>query len=261
MTLAVVRTARWLVRFRCTVWAVAPEVTFYAAPDGDHLPLSMQPELASWDRAGSPSQVRLAAYLDHVRHVVGPELARVDGPVSLRLDVGLAQSASLLDERDLDNYLFPLMVALDRPRGRITSVWGTKRHADTSFVTVGSARVGAEDRDWPVTTDAGDRGVGVEYGLQGADPSAAARRCGVAAGTGGPAGRATASDRAGIGRTCGSPQSTPSTRLLGRTRPDRPWHPLDGRIVSLGLHCTTDPTMGNPVRISIRAAPSQHEQQ
>jgi hypothetical protein len=42
-------------------------------------------------------------------------------------------------------------------------------------------------------------------------------------------------------------------QLLGRSHPERPWHPRDGRIVDLGLHHVVDPTLGNDVRISIIA--------
>jgi hypothetical protein len=35
--------------------------------------------------------------------------------------------------------------------------------------------------------------------------------------------------------------------LLGRTGPDRDWHPRDGRIVDLGLHVDVDPSLGNDV--------------
>jgi hypothetical protein len=43
--------------------------------------------------------------------------------------------------------------------------------------------------------------------------------------------------------------------LLGRTRPDRDWHPLDGRITELGMHRTVGPTAGNKVAIGIAAQP------
>lgn len=39
--------------------------------------------------------------------------------------------------------------------------------------------------------------------------------------------------------------------LLGRTRPERDWHPRDGRIVDLGLHVTIDPSLGNDVLVAI----------
>jgi len=41
--------------------------------------------------------------------------------------------------------------------------------------------------------------------------------------------------------------------LLGRTRPDRDWHPLDGRITELGMHLTVDPIAHNEVVVGIAA--------
>ena len=41
--------------------------------------------------------------------------------------------------------------------------------------------------------------------------------------------------------------------LLGRTRPDRAWHPRDGRITELGVHCTVDQFAGNKVVVGIYA--------
>jgi hypothetical protein len=36
---------------------------------------SVRPQLASWDRAGHPGQVRLARFLAHVDAIAGPVLA------------------------------------------------------------------------------------------------------------------------------------------------------------------------------------------
>jgi hypothetical protein len=44
---------------------------------------------------------------------------------------------------------------------------------------------------------------------------------------------------------------------LGRTRPDRDWHPCDGRITELGLHVDVDPAIGNGVLVNIVAATGQ----
>ena len=44
--------------------------------------------------------------------------------------------------------------------------------------------------------------------------------------------------------------------LLGRTYPDRAWHPLDGRITELGMHLTVDPALRYDVVIGIAAAPA-----
>ncbi|WP_248965832.1 hypothetical protein [Sphaerisporangium perillae] len=42
--------------------------------------------------------------------------------------------------------------------------------------------------------------------------------------------------------------------IVGRTMSQRQWHPRDGRIVELGLHCRVDPMVGNNVTIAIEAA-------
>lgn len=42
--------------------------------------------------------------------------------------------------------------------------------------------------------------------------------------------------------------------LLGRTDPENPYHPLDGRIVELGMHLEVDPTLGYDVVIGSRRA-------
>ena len=49
---------------------------------------SVKPQLASWDRAGHPSQVKLARFLAHVDAIAGPVLATVRGRVAAELIVG-----------------------------------------------------------------------------------------------------------------------------------------------------------------------------
>lgn len=44
--------------------------------------------------------------------------------------------------------------------------------------------------------------------------------------------------------------------LLGRTNPNRAWHPLNGRITELGMHVAVDLGGGNDVVIGIAAAPA-----
>lgn len=43
--------------------------------------------------------------------------------------------------------------------------------------------------------------------------------------------------------------------ILGRTDAARLWHPQDGRITELGLHCQVDRDLGNDVLIAIAACP------
>ena len=40
---------------------------------------------------------------------------------------------------------------------------------------------------------------------------------------------------------------------LGRTYPDRSWHPLEGRISELGMHLTVDPPVLHDVMVGIAA--------
>lgn len=51
--------------------------------------LSVEPQLASWDRAGHPSQLRLASFLAHVDAVAAPIIATEDGRLAVELIVGL----------------------------------------------------------------------------------------------------------------------------------------------------------------------------
>ena len=70
---------------------------------------SVKPQLASWDRAGHPSQVKLARFLADVDVIAGPVLAAVRGRVAAELIVGFSDGVSLTDGgHDLDNYLFPV---------------------------------------------------------------------------------------------------------------------------------------------------------
>lgn len=50
--------------------------------------LTVEPQPASWERAGHPGQVRLASFLAHVAAVAEPLLAGVSGRVAVELIVG-----------------------------------------------------------------------------------------------------------------------------------------------------------------------------
>ena len=63
-------------------------VSMYRYP-ADAVRLSVEPQLASWDRGGHPSQVRLAGFLAHVDAVVAQALAAASGRVAVELTVGL----------------------------------------------------------------------------------------------------------------------------------------------------------------------------
>ncbi len=108
----------------------------YTMPSGQPLKLGLTPRLESWNARDHPDQVRLREFVAHVREVVDPVAEALDGPLGLKLDVGLDDSIDPLWQRDLDNYLYP--IARELP-GRYVSIWGTKSRAPASYVTVGQA--------------------------------------------------------------------------------------------------------------------------
>jgi hypothetical protein len=193
---------------------------------------SVKPQLASWDRAGHPSQVKLARFLAHVDAIAGPVLATASGRVTAELIVGFSDAASLTDGgHDLDNYLFPVAQRLGPQR--VAAIFGRKIHGPSSLA-VAPARPGTarapqfstrmtgsyERREWKQKLH--DR-----LAVQAAaiDP--------------GPVGLNIALTT-GPGRNWASlwrPLIDAFGPVLGED-PTRPFHPHDDRIVSLGLHHT-----------------------
>src|ERR1700746_2459911 len=99
---------------------------------------SVKPQLASWERAGHPSQVKLARFLAHVDVIAGPVLARGSGRVAAELIVGFSDGVVLTDGgHDLDNYLFPVAQRLGPER--VAAVFGRKIHGPSSLA-VGPAQ-------------------------------------------------------------------------------------------------------------------------
>ena len=149
---------------------------------------------------------------------------------------------------DLDNYAYPLAYHLKDPG--LVSVWCTKQHHEQSFVRIEAAR----EIRLSINRSAGrgnDR-VGLDRRFQGADPRRRRRGCRTASRTR----RLELAFVVGPRRNWLNlwKQTIDSLDpLLGRTRPDRDWHPLDGRITELGMHRTVDPGAGNEVVVGIAA--------
>jgi hypothetical protein len=229
---------------------------FYTRPTGDRVRLGVQPALASWDKAGSPGQARSAAFIDHVFVSVADQIARTSDPLALRLDVGLPDNVSLLTFHDLDNYLFPLVPKLAERSGRqFASVWATKRHTTDSFVAVSRA-VAADGSHatnlFEVTTSASASTTAYKKEIR--DQLADARPM--------PGGAIALQLAFVVGPRRAWTNLWKATidslgAILGHDHGAREWHPQDGRITDLGLHCVVDPTAGNNVRISIRASNAQ----
>ena len=132
-------------------------------------------------------------------------------PLALRLEVGLPGDVALLDQHDLDNYVFPLIMRLSKTSGRqFASVWAAKSHKEDSGVVVQQA----VPRLTPVKA-----GSWLQVRTS-ASSSTAAYKEQIAAQVEGVAlcrmdrscwSWPSPSDRGATGRTCGSPRSTHST--------------------------------------------------
>jgi hypothetical protein len=215
--------------------------TVYRHPAGV-LRHSVKPQLASWERAAHPSQVKLGRFLAHVDAIAGPALAKVSGRVAAELIVGFSDGVSLTDGgHDLDNYLFPVAQRLGPER--VAAIFGRKIHGPSSLAvgparpdTAGatpqfSARVAGfhEPKEWK--QDLRDR---LAVQAVTVDP--------------GPVG-VTIALTTGPGRDWASlwkPLIDAFGSVLGDD-PTRPCHPQDDRVVSLGLHHTIDTGIAHDV--------------
>lgn len=225
---------------------------FFASPNAEKVRLDVEPQLASWDAASHPSQVKLRAFLGHAKDALSEPLAGVRDAIALRLDVGLPHVTELLDAHDLDNYAYPLAKALVPITGRrIVSVWCGKSPAAGSTVAVATAELVPTPTFAclveAVTSVPADT-VAYKQQIHDQIPPTATM----------PAGPIalqiafTVSPKRNW-MNLWKPTIDTLDALLGRTRTDRDWHPLDGRIVELGLHCTYDPGLGNNVQVTIGA--------
>jgi hypothetical protein len=242
------------------------EPVFFERPDGPAITLRSTPRLANWNRTGDTGAARLTRALGYSQHLTDPQLAACSGPIALRFDVGLPRAVRLLDERDLDNYLLPLTADLaGRSPHPIVSVWGCKRYADETSLRIDTARpcqdqadVGEEVMAMTITAKAvGDRddfkaGFRKEIHEQVADRLAGSEPL--------PDGPVILEASFVVGPSRNWLDLWWSTidglgPLLGQSPVQPRFHPRDGRIVDLGLHCAVDPDLGTDVVIGLRAKP------
>jgi hypothetical protein len=224
----------------------------FAMPAGQPIRLPVPPRLASWNKASDPDQTRLAEYLDLSEALLQPRLAQLSGPLALRLDVGLPSTAALLDERDLDDYLFPLATRLGRSGADLACVWGTKQHSGTSLIRIERAvRTGPSSFEYcraVHTTASAESSAFKEQIREKLGPVSPI-----------PLGPL----RMHLCFTVGprrnwlnlwKPTIDALGPILGQASPARPWSPLDGRIVDLGLHRRVDAALGHDVIIVVAAS-------
>ena len=233
------------------LWAHGDEAqgmtTWYCHPTGA-AQLTVEPQLASWDRADSTGQVRLANFLTHAEATAAPMLAAVDGPLSVELVVGLPVDLPLASGgRDLDNYLFPLAQRLGP--ARVAAMFGRKIHGP-SYLAISPAhpskamvpaqflaRISGsyERKEWKATIR--DRLLQTQATTAEAGPVS----LNIAITTG--SGRNWAN--------IWKPLIDAFGPVLGED-PSRPFHPNDDRIISLGLHHDVSTAVGHDVIIAAR---------
>ena len=221
---------------------------WFARPESNALQLRSGPRLASWDKANHPAQIRLQSYLDDTEKLLAS--SRIQGPWTLRLDVGLPADRDLLEAADLDNYAFPLACRLGD--AGLVSVWCTKQHGHQSFVRIDAAREVSPPSTGALKVRTTASASTVGYKQQIYDSVAGATEI-----SAGPV-RLELSFVVGPRRKWWNlwKQTIDSLDpILGRTNPLRAWHPRDGRITELGMHATVDPALGFDVLIGITATP------
>jgi hypothetical protein len=221
----------------------------YLPPDGKPMTLVERPLLASWDAKTHPSQIKLRAYLDHMRRRVTLAIANAGGAVGLTLDVGLGPAADLLHQRDLDNFLQPVADALPTD---VCSYWTTKSHAVESTVTVGPAR----DASAGSLTGWAEVSVATAVTTSGSDWKHAINDAVAQTAVPAPDGplelQLTFAVAPGRNwRTLWKPAIDALDPILGRTDPQRPFHPRDDRIIRLGLHRRINPALGRRTELHV----------
>lgn len=205
------------------------------------------PALASWDAAGSPSQRRLAAFLEEA--VGAADVVRgLAGPAYLRLDVVKPRSHDLLVGHDVENYLTPLVHNLAKRGATFALVVGTKRHAvrdgELSTLSVGQA-VAAPAQDAVAMRVTGSS-------AKSSWKEAVHRRLRDQGVT-----RVAGPLEVHLALRCGPRRSwwnlwKPAGDALGPLLGEhRPYHPEDDRILELHLHRSVAPALGHDVELGV----------
>ncbi len=209
----------------------------FASPTGA-TQLSIGPQLASWDRAGSPSQVRLEAFLAQVDRLSAPMIAGTNGRLAVELVVGLPDGVPLTEGgRDLDNYLYPVAQRLGGTR--IAAMFGRKVHGP-STLAIGPAEPGTE----PVRPSVTIRVSGSYVRRKWKEDLRQALLALAVSAEPGPV-------VLDLIVTTGPGRNIDSFGPVLDEEPGRPFHPLDDRVTSLGLHHHIDSGIGHDVIIEV----------
>jgi hypothetical protein len=216
----------------------------YAIPERASTPLTVKPQLASWDVGSHPGQIRLKAFLSATTDLLTP---LPPGPLALRLDVGLDESVSWLEHHDLDNYLFPVVAHLAKTTGGdFVSAWATKSIAPESAIRVEQAQPAPGPFTHHLRTTAASDSVGYKQQIQ--DQLWYATEL--------PAGPLSLEVAFVVGPHRNWLNLWKATidalgPLLGAAEGAKPWNPRDGRIARLGLHRAVSAKLRNDVLIGL----------
>lgn len=218
----------------------------YRSSDVPGVELKRPPVLESWNARDHSDQLRLKTFLDEVEDAF--TISDADGNLVLELHVGLLHSKPLTSGGDLDNYLFPIARRLGAHR--FDAVFGTKRHGDSSTLSVTHARPVASPResDMVVRTTASATTRAWKEQIRDACAFAAPAE---------PIPGAIGIDiefrlhPARNWSTLWKPAIDSLGPLLGVPSAHRPFAPNDGRIVRLGLHRFLDASLGWDIVLSV----------
>jgi hypothetical protein len=209
--------------------------------------LAEAPRLASWDRAGSAGQRRLANFLDHVDLLTAP-LRTCSGPLALELGVGVPPGvAPQVGGRDLDNYLFPLVYHLGARR--FAAVFGRKVYG-RSWLAIGPAE--PDQQPMPPAMFAARLTGSYAKPLWKQTLRDQIIRTGATVAPPGPI-AITITIGTGPGRNWANlwkPLIDSLGPILGED-PTRAFHPHDDRITTLNLHHHTDAGLRHDIDVAL----------
>lgn len=224
-----------------------PETSLFSVSD-------LKPQLASWDKATHPAQLRLQSYLDALMSSL-PPLPADARPLYLHLGIAVEHPAHLLKHHDLENYLTPLFGARRLDSSRFVLVTARKFVGGTSRLDVGTAQPreeGLPDPEWGRFTYVAHGSTQTRQWKENLRTALAETN---------PRIIASAAAEVQIAWTCSTRRNWVSLwkptgdcmgPILGEANPLRPFSPNDDRIVDLQLHRTLDITMANAVGIEMR---------
>ncbi len=221
-------------------------------PDASlHTISGIHPQLASWDKANHPSQIRLQAYRGPLMDELLPLLPE-NTPLFLHLDVDVVKPEHLLRHHDLENYLTPLFGTKHLNAGRFVLVTARKYVGGGSRLEVGIAR--------PAQNDLMSSGwTHFSYTAQGSLQSKQWKEnLRTALADTNPLPLISSAVEVQIAWVCSPKRNWVSLwkptgdcmgPIIGEENPLRPFAPNDDQIVSLKLHRGLDNSLGNNVLI------------